>query len=460
MTMKADAKNEGLVAQQERAQSLAEKIRSQGRKTIVIEFAGLPKAGKSTTLSSVQMFLKRCGISASVVVERASVCPIRDKKHAHFNAWTASTTLSQVLEKTQDPAREGDPDVLFLDRGLFDSICWFRMMERLCRIRHDERMNIENFLRMHEWSKKLAAVVLMTADPGDCLAREQGLLPVRGGKGSIMNEEVLSQLAKIYKGVANDFSNELDVIEVNTSAPALNSAQAAAEHVLGKVLDVLEGVVEERILCLPTQLVESVFASSWQVSLRLSEDLENRFRAEGIYKARRDVENDVSLVQALPSVVVRTASGDVLVLLRKEASRRNQLHGKYVIWAGGHVREEDDQSSPVRFGAVRELQEELRLSVTEDQLKLLGAVYDRSNARSSRHVAIIYEWRATSDDVAIALSSDEFFESHGTSLSGGFVSLKVLQDHVVSESISEPWSVRIAQILFDENGLTSPGKLV
>ena len=102
---------------------------------MVVEFAGVPKAGKSTTLGQVHAFLKRCGFRVEVVVEHASICPIRDKKHANFNVWTACTTLSRILEKTQIPSRPGDPDVLLLDRGLFDAVNWFAVMERLARIR-------------------------------------------------------------------------------------------------------------------------------------------------------------------------------------------------------------------------------------------------------------------------------------------------------------------------------------
>jgi predicted ATPase len=87
----------------------------------VIEFAGAPKAGKTTTLSTLQAFLKRCGFKVEVVIERASVCPIRDKKHANFNIWTACTTLAQILEKTQHQHERNphpdSPEVLILDRG-------------------------------------------------------------------------------------------------------------------------------------------------------------------------------------------------------------------------------------------------------------------------------------------------------------------------------------------------------
>lgn len=118
---------------QERAERAAGLVRDKARKPLVIEFAGVPKAGKTTTLTQVQAFLKRCGFRTDVMVERASVCPIRDKKHANFNYWTLCTTLAQILEKTQNPPRSDDPQILFLDRGLFDSICWLTMMEKLSR---------------------------------------------------------------------------------------------------------------------------------------------------------------------------------------------------------------------------------------------------------------------------------------------------------------------------------------
>src|SRR5271157_5238059 len=94
---------------QQRAETLAQEFKKKGRKPVVIEFAGSPKAGKTTTLATVQTFLKRCGFKVEVVIERASVCPIRDKKHANFNIWTACTTLAQILEKTQHQHRS-EPD--------------------------------------------------------------------------------------------------------------------------------------------------------------------------------------------------------------------------------------------------------------------------------------------------------------------------------------------------------------
>lgn len=394
---------------QEKAELLAQRIRTQSIKPIVIEFAGLPKAGKSSTLSNVQMFLKRCGFKTEVVVERASVCPIKDKKHAHFNAWTACTTLAKILEKTQEPPRSDDAQILFLDRGIFDAICWFRVMERLCRIVKGNRETVEKFLKIEDWSEKVTGVILMTAEPEDALKREKGLLEVVGSPGSIMNIEVIRQLRSIYDRTAVELKDNFNVMRIDTSSEDLSTPKRSAECALDMVLELIELALEERILSLPTTKIEELFGSSIGVGKGRATQLSESFEKLGSYRPRKEVESDVSVVQALPIVVVRNASGDVLVLLRKEANLKSNLHEKRVIWAGGHVRQEDGPNNVLINCAVRELQEELRLSLDESSLTLLGAIYDRGNDRSARHVAIVYEWRAPSDDVAIALSADEFF---------------------------------------------------
>ena len=144
-----------MITLQDRAERAAKLFAEKARKPLVIEFAGVPKAGKTTTLTHVQTFLKRCGFRTDVVVERASVCPVRDKKHANFNVWTACTTLAQILEKTQNPPKPDDPQILFLDRGLFDSICWMTMMEKISRIRQEERDLIRRFLTIDDWRKRI-----------------------------------------------------------------------------------------------------------------------------------------------------------------------------------------------------------------------------------------------------------------------------------------------------------------
>jgi predicted NUDIX family phosphoesterase len=174
--------------------------------------------------------------------------------------------------------------------------------------------------------------------------------------------------------------------------------------------------------------------------------LVEQFVKTGAYGPREEVEEDRARIQALPVVVIRNRSGDILRLRRKERSEQNPLNEKVVIWAGGHVRKEDQANGDSMLQcALREVQEELRLSLDAHELALRGAVYSELEERTSKHVAIVYEWRAETDDVAVVLSSAEFFERRGTSLSGSFVPLKELASDVETGKISEEWSVEIVR---------------
>jgi predicted NUDIX family phosphoesterase len=443
-----------------RAEKAAERV-GNARKTIVFEFAGVPKAGKTSTLSTLQAFLKRCGFRVEVVVERASVCPIRDKKHANFNVWTACTTLAQILEKTQTPPRADDPHILILDRGLFDSICWLLMMEHLDRIRPEERQIIERFLKIADWRKRVSAVFVMTAKPEDAMTREQGLLPVENAKGSIMNPDVLHQMLKTTEETVKKLERDFRIFKIDTSGNSKDGPRRTAELVADFALNVIEEHLREDILCLPRTKITGLFAGRKFIPTTETKTLINEFSQSGIFRPREEAEQDKEIVQALPVVIIRNKSGDVLRLRRRERDGENPLNEKLVIWAGGHARKEDQANGDTLLQcAIRELQEELRLSLEPDELESRGAIYFDLNKRSAKHVAIVYEWRAEADDVAVVLSTAEFFERRGTALSGTFVPVKDLVADVESGKIDEEWSVEIVREVLGKGQFTLSPRLL
>ena len=93
------------------------------RRPIVIEFCGSPKAGKTSCISALSMFLRRNGFRVKVLVERASVCPVGNKYDPLFNVWTICSALAELSETISNSPK--DYDVVILDRGLFDALCWF-----------------------------------------------------------------------------------------------------------------------------------------------------------------------------------------------------------------------------------------------------------------------------------------------------------------------------------------------
>ena len=431
---------------QTRAERLAKQFDEKTRKPLVIEFAGVPKAGKTTTLSHVQTFLKRSGFRTDVVVERASVCPIRDKKHANFNIWTACTTLAQILDKTQEPPRADDPQILFLDRGLFDSICWLTMMEQISRLRSSEREIIQRFLTIDDWRKRISAVFVMLVSPSDAMKREQGILPVDEKEGSIMNPLILEQIKKVNKQCASQLGEDFRIYCLDTSRK--REQKSTAETVVDCILGLIEEQIAENILSCSKEVVTGLFEGRNFIDNSKAHELVRYFAEcdDSNFLIRDEVENDASRVQALPVVVVRNANGDVLRLRRHEKKNSNPLHEKLVIWAGGHVRCEDAvNGTPLVSCAVRELEEELRLQVDPSSIKLIGAVYFDSGGSTSKHVAIVYEWRAPKDEVAVVLSRTEFFERRGTSLSGSFASAAELAKDVEKKKLKEPWSVELVR---------------
>jgi predicted NUDIX family phosphoesterase len=431
---------------QGRAENAAERFGA-ARRPIVIEFAGVPKAGKTSTIGALHAFLKRCGFRVEVVVERASVCPVRDKRHFNFNVWTACTTLAQILEKTQNPPRPDDPHILILDRGLFDSVCWLALMERLERVRAEDRQIIEQFLKIDDWRDRISAVIVMTAAPQDAMNREQGLLPVENTKASIMNTTVLQQMLDTTRDAAERLKKDFRIFTVDTSSAELkDDARKTAEHVADLVLNVIEEHLQEDILSVAKAELLTLFGEKPVVNADAAQKLIELFLTKGDFQPREIVEKDKNRVQALPIVVVRNRAGDVLRLRRRERYDANPLHNKVVIWAGGHLRKEDlTNGASVLHCAQRELQEELRLCIEPQELKLLGALYRDFGERTSKHAAIVYEWRAQTEDVAVVLSSAEFFERKGTSLSGNFVPLKTLAEEVDSGKMDEDWTVDIVR---------------
>ena len=222
---------------------------------------------------------------------------------------------------------------------------------------------------------------------------------------------------------------------------------------------ITSSTLEEEILSLPADTAAPLFDKTTWIGSSAAQSLVDLFTSRGTFRSRESVESDPARVQALPVVVVRNGSGDLLRLKRREQRSDSPLHGKIVIWAGGHVRREDGANGPsIGRGAVRELQEELRISVEPSELELLGAVWirGRDGDRTRRHVAVVYEWRARTDDVAVALSATEFFERRGTSLSGSFVAPHQLANDVDEGLICEPWSVEIVRRLLPEGKLVEP----
>jgi hypothetical protein len=428
------------------------------RKPVIFEFAGVPKAGKTSTANALQTFLQRCGFRVETVIDRTSLCPIRNRTNANFDVWAACTTLAQILERTHQPPGLDDPDILILDRGLFDALCRLRLMGRLERIRPQERETIESFLRIADWRERISAVFVMLASPGDVLQREKELLPAERREGAMMNEKVLTRMLQATRETSRSLKKEFRIFEVDTSAGRKDGAKRIAESVANLALNVIEEHLREDILSLPKEDVARKFAGRQCLNSSEAAGLVKLFVKSGIYKPGAEAGADQARFQAFPVVVVRNTSGSVLRLRRKEPADRNTPNEKMVVWTGGPVRKEDRAGGdPILHCALREIQTELRLGLEPHELKLRGAVYFKPGGEETqKRVAIVYEWKAKTDAAATVLSRAEFFDSRGAAVKGTFVRLKDMAREVDDGKMTDALSGEIVRELLARDYKFSP----
>ena len=182
---------------------------------LIVEFSGTPKAGKSTIINSLRLFLARNEFKVSVLAERASTSPILNKTHPFFNAWTASTTLAQMLEAGQ---KEPPDDVVIMDRGLYDVLAWMRWLEKSGQMKAEDRKVIDAFITLDLWVDMIDLVFVMKVSPAEALEREFKDQVTRR-LGTIMNDETLSAFNSALDEMWKDKSDNR-FVEVDSTGEA------------------------------------------------------------------------------------------------------------------------------------------------------------------------------------------------------------------------------------------------
>jgi thymidylate kinase len=164
---------------------------------VFIELAGLPAAGKTTTASLLQEKLTRRGLRCLVVPEAAGRSPLASlKRNWQFNVWTLCQGVSSVLEHQ---GRQ-DKDVVVLDRGLVDALCWMRWFRMRRGIEPMLADAVEAFAKVPTWFQAVRLVVVLRVKFETALKR-------RGQPGRIVNAETFEELHRAYSSVTKDLTN-------------------------------------------------------------------------------------------------------------------------------------------------------------------------------------------------------------------------------------------------------------
>lgn len=210
----------------------------------VIEFAGLPRSGKTGCIGIVEHLLRRNNFAVLTPAEGARNAPehLKDDLIA-YNAWTATYAIQQILEGATRSSRSRYYNVVLLDRGLFDATAWFHFLEKRGNLDEQQRKTWAKFLRSPKWAAYLKQVFFFQCNTRTALSRElEEKLTTQ--KGLVLAEDFLSDLNEAYNVACECYGEEFEVNHIETDTP---SRKAIAYMVAKTIFDGIEkyGTIEK-----------------------------------------------------------------------------------------------------------------------------------------------------------------------------------------------------------------------
>ncbi len=221
--------DEELKQLEQRATSVIEGHRGVDCAPIVIEFAGSPKSGKSTTIDVISHFFKRMDFKVRTPTEGASKrTPYHLKRNlVAFNCFTLNYAISELLDAYYNVEQ---PDLIILDRGPVDSLAWLQHLHEDGKLSKKELDTLRNFALLPLWRDLMSGIYLFTCTPEVSLKRENEAKLTRR-EGRAMNPEMLGGMLDQYKALPDKLQPEpvavTTVDTTETTTPISTSFQIA-----------------------------------------------------------------------------------------------------------------------------------------------------------------------------------------------------------------------------------------
>lgn len=159
-------------------------------KPLFIELAGLPGSGKSTTALLLYKEITRHNLKCVLLPEAASISPLQDFKGKYpFTLWTILYYMTRILECESS----NEYDIVILDRGLFDSLCWFTWLKNSGEIDSEIFEITKSFVEKIPLMTEPHLVLVLQAKFRTALLRREGDV------GRIVNQIIYAQIEESYE---------------------------------------------------------------------------------------------------------------------------------------------------------------------------------------------------------------------------------------------------------------------
>lgn len=414
------------------------------RRPLLIEFCGSPKSGKSTTINSLNIFLKRNHFNTVVLTERASVSPIQNKFHPYFNIWTLCSAIAEILYHID---KSDKVDIIIADRGIFDALCWFTWLHttpssNTPRLDTATFNTLRDFTQMKLWTSRIDMVYVFRVDPKTSIRREYANL-LTEKRGRIMSERNLASINRAIEQTYQQFQNvfrNVAIIDTDTDTTDDNPNQVGYD------------VTKTVLLTLKELLVEQIGYFNINPSdLAPNQPTLNYLLAQELVYQERDVVEDKNVLQPIPiAVITNSARSHVLVVQKSKRSTPGESpeRSRLLLYLGGHVRKEDDSGSTqetLAHALHREIEEEIGESCSVGSMTPF-VIYSPVSPKSRKHVAVCYVIEIEDiQEAKFNTVSDEFIKKRSGSPSGRVLPIEAV---LSGEHQFEPWSIQILDKVF------------
>lgn len=267
------------------------------RKPIVLEFCGSPKSGKSTCIEAVKNVLRECKYNVYVIHEKAKICPITNKFDPMFNFWTVTNTINELMEimdRNYMYDTKEKVDVILIDRGIYDSLIWFKWLELNNAISRKQFIKIYKLLSLDTIKRKIDKIFIFESDTAESLNRGPGS-EFTNKKSIIMNTDVLNSFNDAMSKINNSYSRYFNCQKFKINENWNNQLETVTQNSLEYVIQ----QYDEQIGCIKKSKFSLPNYSCISKLNALIKDTEN-FE----FKNRVDVEDDYSLIQLIPIAVI------------------------------------------------------------------------------------------------------------------------------------------------------------
>lgn len=419
------------------------------RRPLLIEFCGCPKSGKSTTITSLNQFLKRNEFSTTVLTERASVCPISNKKDPFFNIWTLSSAVAEIIESLDNKKT----DIIIADRAVFDALCWFQWLntnetKQSPYLDNDNFARLKTFIKMDIIKDQIDIVYVFKADPKISIEREFSNL-LTDKRGSIMQENVLNSFSVAIDNVIKEHGVDFrKVITIDTGIKENNNNPNYVSYSVTKnILETLKSFLMEKVGYVDKQtFIKNGLSSGINNYNKIFENVTINF------KDRSLIEKSNSFIQPLPIAVITNKERDKVLVVKKsekKTSKDSPERNKVLLYIGGHIRQEDSRPTTlnsINKSLTREIKEEIGESINfENNHPFLIYTPEFSN-KSEKHLAICHVVEMDLSNTIFKITSDEHIMKTGKSISGHILNI----NDIINKEYKnlESWSIEILKEVF------------